>query len=140
MTPRSPLTSRLLTGSLQLFFALLLLQVYLAGAFLMGGVDVGPLHEALGYSLGYILPLPLAALALIARAGWWFWRPFALIIGLLLLQPVITYVPTDISGLGWLRALHPLNGVLLILLVRRLANRSARDGDDRIGQPLQPSR
>lgn len=103
-----------LAGVIWVFIALLLAQVYLAGLFLMGGVDTLPAHEGLGWSLTYypFITLIVAAVARMPRA---FWLSYAVLFVAVHTQPFLTFASTS-DGLGWVRALHPMNAMLLVIL------------------------
>ncbi len=116
--PQRALTARRwlfwLTG---VFMALLLAQAYLAGAFLMWDGDMLAAHTGLGWSLTYWPFLMLIAAAL-GRVGRRVWVLFAVIFVLVHVQPFFALLDRD--SLGWARALHPLNGVALVLLSHSL--------------------
>lgn len=113
-----PRTARLalfwLTG---LFMVLLLVQVYLAGAFLMWDSDYRTAHVALGWTLTYVPFLMLGAAAF-GKVGRRVWVLLGVLFVLVHAQPFFAFADRD--PLGWLRAFHAPVAVLLILLSHSL--------------------
>lgn len=111
--PRVRIARRLLEVVAWLFVAVLLVEVYLAGLFMMGGENVRDLHVALGYSVGSVAPLTMLVLGLLARMAVRIWGVLPAVMFVLLhVQPVSTNVSPD--RYSWVRALHAPAGVLLI--------------------------
>lgn len=102
-----------------LFVALLLLQIYLAGAFLMWDGEYRDMHVGIGWLLTYypFLTLALAAFARMPRA---FWASFAVLFVAIHVQPFLALIPPA-DGWGWLRAVHPVNAVLVLALAYQQA-------------------
>ena len=102
-----------LVGLSGIYLTLLLVQVYLAGLFLMSDSAYRVGYEALGWILTYFpfLTLLAAAFSKMPRS---FWIVFAIGFVLIHIQPFLVFLP--IAEYGWLRATHTLNGVGLVLL------------------------
>ena len=113
------LRSRVRNGRLALvvlsgiYLTLLLLQAYFAGLFLMADVEYRVAHQALGWSLTYFPFLMLVAAAF-SKPQRVFWVIFAIGLVLVFVQPFLVLLP--IAEYGWVRAVHILNGVALVLL------------------------
>lgn len=114
---RAATARRVLVVLTGIFMTLLLVQAYLAGAFLMWDSDFRGAHVGLGWSLTYwpFLMLVAAAMAKLDRR-WWI--VFAITFVLVHIQPFFALL--DRGDFGWARALHPLNGVALVLLSHHL--------------------
>ena len=109
-----------------LFVGGVVLQVFLAGlALLVDPVRIEE-HRALGY-LVLMIPYGLLAAGLFARLPRRLLGLTALLVGLSLIHTGFVYVPAD-GDVGFLRAFHPVNALLLFWLSLRLA----RGADGRI--------
>jgi hypothetical protein len=109
---------------------LLLLQVDLAGLFLMGGQDVRMAHVGLGRMLQFF-PVLLAATAFLAQMPRRFWLALGALWVVLIVQAWLPLL-TAADATGWIRAIHPINGFLLLGLsvqVLRLARGSNGDNE-----------
>jgi hypothetical protein len=102
---------------------LLLVQVYLAGLFLMGGEDVRQAHIGLGRGLQFY-PVLLLLVGLLAQMPRTFWLYFIVLWVAMIAQAWIPLL-TAAGGSGLVRALHPLNGFFLfgmsVQLIRTIA-------------------
>jgi hypothetical protein len=122
--PRPPTTReraarRIYTWGTRAFVGGLILQVFFAGLGLMVDGDQLGLHRAFGYLLfplalltigaGYAARMPRRRLALTAA-----------LLPLLYLQSTLAHVPAD-SAVAALRALHPVNALLLFGVAWRVA-------------------
>lgn len=96
------------------FLALLSAQVYFAGLMLFHDGDFRAAHEGLGWTLGY-WPFVTIGAAAFARPGRAFWVSLAALLVLVHIQPYLA-LPTTDSALGPLRALHPLNAMVIAVL------------------------
>lgn len=99
--------------------ALLVVQVYLAGLFLMGGVDARDEHVTVGRAL-LVYPVVLLPVAYGARAASLFWLALAMFWAAAVVQAALPELSTGDAS-GWLRALHTVLGVVLVGLGLRLA-------------------
>jgi len=106
-------------GGQYLFVALVLVQVYLAGAFLMWEGDAYSAHQGLGWLMMNLSYLTLL-IAAVARMPRQFWPEFTAFFVLLHVQPFLPLIAPD-EGLGWVRALHPLNAFFILALAFRTA-------------------
>jgi hypothetical protein len=98
--------------------ALLLVQIYLAGLFLMGGVEARDAHVTVGRLL-LVYPVALLVVALIARMPRRFCFALAAFWVAALVQGLLPQLSSG-DATGWLRALHPLNGFFLVGLAVQL--------------------
>ncbi|MGD9892610.1 MAG: DUF6220 domain-containing protein [Dehalococcoidia bacterium] len=102
------ITATLLTGSI-------VLQVFFAGLGLMVDGDQMGLHRAMGGLIG-LFPMVLLVLGLIGRVPG---RVFGLV-GLLYLLYVLQWVFVTVPDLPTMRALHPVNALLLFLVALQI--------------------
>ena len=107
-------TATLLTGCI-------ILQVFFAGLGLMVDGDQMGLHRLMGALIG-LFPMTLLALGLIGRVPG---RMFGLV-GLLYLLYVLQWVFVTVPDLSTLRALHPVNALLLFLVSLNMARSAWR--------------
>jgi hypothetical protein len=108
---------------------LLVVQVYLAGAFLMGGAEgTQDAHVGLGRMLQFY-PVVLVLVGLLAHMPRRFWIGLAALWVALMVQAWLPLLEST-GAAGLLRALHPLNGFFVIGLsvnVLRLARMTSRE-------------
>lgn len=98
-----------------LFTGCIVLQVFFAGLGLMVDGDQMGLHRGMGGLIG-LFPMALLALGLIGRVPV---RMFGLT-GLLYLLYVLQWVFVTVPDLTTLRALHPVNALLLFLVALQM--------------------
>ena len=107
-----------------LFVGGVVFQVFLAGlALLVDPVRIGE-HRALGHVV-LTIPYALVAAGLCARLPRRLLSLTALLLGLSLVHSAFVYVPTN-SDVGFLRAFHPVNALLLFWLGLSLARGAVR--------------
>jgi hypothetical protein len=103
---------RVHAGAAWLFVAVIVVQVFLAGAAIaqLGGSNDFSTHRDFGYTIVGLAALAVVVTAVVARAG----RQSILIsLGLLVLYVVQTLLP---NVTGFIAALHPVNALLLFAL------------------------
>lgn len=100
-----------------LFVALVVTQFFFAGLFIFGAGSKD-LHVGLGYSLFFVAIL-YTLFALAARLPWRWSGLTALLIVLVLVQPMLATAPIPL-----LAALHPVNALLIFTLALYLAVRA----------------
>jgi hypothetical protein len=106
--------------------ALLLVQVYVAGLFVMGGIDTVDAHRGLGWAV-LIYPIVLAPFAYRGGASAQFWITLAIFWVAAIFQAFLPRLsPGDASG--WFRSLHAVAGVVLVGFGLRLV-RAAKQPD-----------
>jgi hypothetical protein len=113
---------RVHAGAAWLFAAVIVVQVFLAGAAIaqLGGSNDFSMHRDFGYTIVGLAALAVVVTAVIARAG----RTSMLIsVGLLALYIVQTLLP---NATGFVAALHPVNALLLFALAVWYARRAWR--------------
>jgi mercuric ion transport protein len=116
MSNRSLLRTAL-AGVSALFAALILVQVFLAGLGVFDDPASFITHRNFGYLIGW-LTLVLVVLAVAGRAGRRLVGLAVLSLAQMALQSVFVLVRDDLPAVA---ALHPVNGVLLLLVVVALA-------------------
>jgi len=97
------------------------IQVYLAGAAVFADLSSAgnfELHRNVGWGI-IALALILLVLAFAGRLGWRMIGPSALLLGLLVVQSVLVHIGTPNVA-----ALHPVNGLLIVVVALWLAWRS----------------
>ncbi len=94
------------------FVALSIVQIYLAGAAVaqLGGTNDFGTHQAVGLIIG-IIALVQLVLAFAGKLGWRMIGASALLFVLMVAQSALLHINTP--GLA---ALHPVNGVVIVLL------------------------
>jgi len=117
LSGRAVSARRVLVTLTGIFMLGLLAQAYLAGAFLMWDGDFLTVHEALGWSMTY-WPFLMLVAALFSKLDRRWWVFFVVTVVLVHIQPLFVFL--DREAMGWARALHPLNGVVLVLLTHGL--------------------
>ena len=117
VSARARSARRWLVGLTGAFILLLLVQAYLAGAFLMWDSDFRTAHVALGWSMTY-WPFLMLGAAMLGKVDRRTWILFGIVFVLIHVQPFFVFLERD--GMGWARALHPMNGVALVLLSHSL--------------------
>ena len=95
-----------------IFVACLAVQFFLAGLGVFAGYDNFFTHRDFGYAFG-LLVIPLVILAALARLPRRFFLLSALIFVLFAMQSVLILFRTSAPAIA---ALHPLNGVLILLI------------------------
>ena len=110
--PGAPPARKALAVAQWTFVSLIVLQVYLAGVFLMWDGEALDAHRALGWLLTYV-PFLTLVLAFPAKMPPRFWVSFGVMFAAIHAQPFLALVPAD-DGLGWVRALHPVNAMLVL--------------------------
>lgn len=98
------------------FVACLVVQLFLAGLGVFAGYQNFITHRDFGYLFG-LLVLPLVVFAALARLPRRFVLLSLLILVLFAMQSVLLLFRTDAPSVA---ALHPLNGVLILLIALRL--------------------
>ena len=101
-----------------LFAGLAIVQVYLAGQGMFVTSGNFELHRNVGWGI-IALALILLVLAFAGRLGWRMIGPSALLLGLLVVQSVLVHIGTPNVA-----ALHPVNGLLIVVVALWLAWRS----------------
>lgn len=100
----------------------ILFQVFFAGLALMADPKYLDLHYALGGMIGMLL-VGMIPVALLGRLGWRITTLTAATYGLYTLQYALIEVPRDL-GIIELRALHPVNALVMFWLATYLVRRS----------------
>lgn len=118
-----------------LFLVGLLGQVFLAGLGVFDSPSSFVTHRNVGYMLGFVTLLILGA-AIVARSGRSVIALSALLIVQFALQSVFVAMRTDAPVVA---ALHPVNGVLIILVVAAITVLAARRSTDRSPRPTSPA-
>jgi multisubunit Na+/H+ antiporter MnhE subunit len=106
-------------GLVALYLAGAVVQFFLAGLAVFGDTSFDP-HSVLGFILG-IASIVLLVVALVGRLPRTLLILTVLLVGLNVLQLVLANV--DVSEVA---ALHPVNGVAIVLLAYELTQRSRR--------------
>jgi hypothetical protein len=94
------------------FVACLVVQLFLAGLGVFAGYQNFLTHRDFGYLFGLLL-LPLIVLAALARLPRRFFLLTLLLLVLFAMQSVLVLFRTDAPSIA---ALHPLNGVVILLI------------------------
>lgn len=94
------------------FVACLVVQLFLAGLGVFAGYQNFLTHRDFGYLFGLLL-LPLLILAALARLPRRFFLMTLLLLVLFAMQSVLLLFRTDAPSIA---ALHPLNGVVILLI------------------------
>lgn len=111
-----------------LFVAGLLYQVFLAGLGVFDSSSAFATHRDTGYTLT-VVPVVLALTAFAGRFGWWQVIAALVMLGQFILQSVLVLQRDSAPAIA---ALHPVNGVLILLIATWLA----RDAWRQWGDPL----
>ncbi len=119
MTDRSTLRTALAVVA-AVFAALLVIQVFLAGLGVFDDPRSFLTHRDFGYTIG-LLTLVILVLAIAARAGRRLVGRAALGLIQMALQSVFIAVRADLPAVA---ALHPVNGVLLLVVTLLIARRA----------------
>ena len=108
-----------------LFVAMIVIQVFLAGAALssLGGSGDFGTHVEFGYTWVGIAALLVVVTALVARRPR---RDVGITVGILLLYIIHTILPSARASLPVVAALHPVNALLLFGLAAWYARRAWR--------------
>ena len=110
----------------RVFLACLILQVFFAGLGLMVHADFLAWHRSFGETTAVFLPMLMIVAALVGRLPLRLTLFTVLLLIMYLLQWLLVYAPISIAGLRILRALHPVNGLLMFWLTLVLVRHSVQ--------------
>ena len=106
-----------------LFVACIFIQIFLAGLFVFDGPDARVTHRDFGYTFGW-LTLIMLILAVVGRVPRRLLGLSALTLVLFALQSVLVALRVDYPAIA---ALHPVNGVVMLLIAIALARSAWAD-------------
>lgn len=100
-----------------LFVLGLLFQVFLAGMGVFDGPSSFATHRDTGYTLT-LVPIVLAVTGFVGRFGWWHVVAAGVMLAQFVLQSVLVFQRASAPPIA---ALHPVNGVLILVIALWLA-------------------